>query len=311
MTFPSAAAWFAFVALMGGASLGSAPAVSRAMSESPAQQQPILSARTDLVVLHVTVTDRKNRPVTDLPQAAFTVYENARPREITFFAREDVPATVGLVIDNSSSMTTRRERVIAAGLAFARSSHPDDDLFVVHFADAVRPAADESVEPTPDRTVLYRALAELRASGRTALYDGVLAGLRHLEAGRHRKKALVVLSDGADNASRSSFHAVLDTARRSEAVIYAIGLFDEYAERNPDILRDLARATGGSAHFPDDPSDLEGVLREIAGQIRGAYTLAYVVTPSEAPDFRRVRVDVRAPGRGGLRARTRDGYYAP
>ena len=278
-----------------------------------AQEPPpraVFSTRADLVVLHVTVLDRKGF-VSGLPRDAFTVHEDGRPQSIRFFRNEDSPVTVGLVIDNSYSMQRKREAVVAGGLAFAQSSHPNDELFAIHFNERVWFGLPAEHPFTSDVGELRDALQRSTARGKTALFDAIATGLMHLEKGRAQKKVLIVISDGGDNASTKRFADVIDAARRSDAVIYGIGLSDEYSEdADPGVLKDLARATGAEAHFPDDIDDITRVLERIARDIRSGYTISYAPAAGAPPGYRKVQVAVSSPEGRKLKVRARSGYIA-
>ena len=276
-----------------------------------AQDRAVFSTGADLVVLNVTVLDRKSGYVSGLPREAFTVYEDDRPQPIRFFRNEDTPVTVGLVIDNSSSMQRKRDAVIAGGLAFARSSHPDDELFAVHFNERVWWGLPGDRPFTSDAGELREALLRSTARGKTAVFDAISTALAHLEKGHAQKKALIVISDGGDNASTTRFADVIDAARRSDAVIYGIGLLDEYSEdADPDVLKELARATGAEAHFPDRIDEITSVMERIARDIHSGYTISYAPAAAAAPGFRKIRVDVRSADGRKLKVRARSGYIA-
>lgn len=264
------------------------------------------SSATDLVVLHVTVVDRKRGFVSGLPREAFTVYEDNAPQAITFFRNEDSPVTVGLVIDGSTSMHRKRDAVIAAGLAFAQSGHPDDQLFTVHFNERVWHGLPSHQPFTSDLGELRTALQRTTARGKTALFDALAEALVHVERGEAQKKVLIVLSDGGDNASTRQFADVLDMARKSDTVIYTIGMNDQYDDdADPDVLKELARSTGAEAYFPDDTSELTSLLERIARDIRSGYTIGYApAKPSEG--FHAVRVEVASDR--DLTVRARSGY---
>jgi len=282
----------------------------REPARSP-QPAATFSSQTDLVVLHVAVLDRRSGFVPGLPREAFTVYEDDEAQAISFFRNEDTPVTVGLVIDNSMSMQRRRDGVVAAGLAFAQSSHPRDEMFTVNFNERVWRGLPPGRDFTSDVGELRQALMKTTARGRTALFDAIRLALEHLNGGTQQKKVLVVISDGSDNSSRATFDDVLAMAQRMNAVIYTVGLSDEYDhEDRPEILKRLANATGGDAFFPDDRR-ITPTLERIARDIRSGYTIGYA--PPHAPEdgsFHRVRVEVDAPGRRRLKVRTRAGYVS-
>jgi VWFA-related protein len=287
-----------------------APVASR---PTAACQEPTFSSRSDVVLVHVTVRDRRGRLVPDLDRGAFAVHEEGTPQTVTYFSSADSPVTVGLVIDNSGSMMPKREAVIAAGLAFARASHPQDELFTINFADTLWPGLPAGVPFTSDLDVLRAALRSVGARGKTALYDAIDAALRHQARGAARKKTLIVISDGGDNASTISLDEVLAAARRHDALIYTIGLYNSLdRDARPGVLKQLARDTGGEAYFPDRVDETTGILERIALEIRRGYTLGYVPTNTALDGrYRRIRVVVSAPGQGRLKVRARAGYLAP
>lgn len=282
-----------------------APVAAHQDVQSP---RATFSSSADLVVLHVTVADRKAGFVAGLPREAFTVYENGRPQRLAFFRNEDSPVTVGLVIDSSSSMSRKRDAVIAAGLAFAQSSHPEDQFFTVHFNERVWLGLPPSQPFTRDIEAFRGALRRTEARGRTAFFDALALALSHVERGDAQKKVLIVLSDGGDNASTRRFTGVLDMARRSDTVIYTIGMADQYDDdADPGVLKELARATGAEAYFPKDTRDLTRLLEGIARDIRSGYTLGYV-PEGPAKGFQEIRVDVASPDGRPLSVRARSGY---
>ena len=292
------------IAVLGGASV---PA-----QHSGTGAQLTIAVDVDLVVFNVTVTDQKGRPVSGLEPADFALSEDGRPQAITLFSAEDVPASVGLVIDNSGSMADKRAEVIDAAVAFVAARNPSDELFVVNFNERASLGLPGSTRFTSDARQLRSALLPV-PTGLTALYDAVALGLEHLSGGTRDRKALVVLSDGGDNASRRRVDDVLDMARRSSATIYTIGVYDETnRDRNPRVLRQLADVTGGRAYFPRALTDLSQVWRDIAGGIRSQYTLGYQ-SANAARDgtFRTVTITATRDGGRGLRVSTRAGYLAP
>lgn len=280
-----------------------------------AQEPPaaVFRSESDLVVLHVNVFDGRSDAVPGLPQDAFQVYEDGARQKITFFSGADVPVSVGLVLDNSSSMIARQGMVIAGGQAFARSSHPRDELFTIHFNEHVRFGLPEGMPFTNRETLLQAAMARFRPGGMTALHDAVMTGLDHLEFASHQKRVLVVLSDGEDNASRHSEQQMLDRARASDALVYTVSTGNRRLGLggNARVLRRLADATGGVSLYPDSDSAVVEALDTVAGNIRRGYLVGYSPT-NAAHDgtFRRVEVRVTAPGRRNLQVKSREGYRA-
>lgn len=286
--------------------------ISPALAAIDATDSQIFRSHSDLVVLYVNVFDGRSDAVPDLLQDAFRVFEDDTPQKITFFSSADVPVAVGLVIDNSGSMIARHRMVVAGGIAFAESSHPEDELFTIHFNEHVRYGLPDGMAFTNRQTLLHAALRRYPAGGKTALHDAVIAGLEHLGRATHQKHVLVVLSDGADNASRFSEDDMIDRARQSDAIVYTVSNDSQAGMRgDPGVLRKLADVTGGVAYFPRSDERVVRSFNEIAGNIRRGYSIGYAPT-NTTPDgrFRRVKVEVRLPGRGRLSVRTRHGYTA-
>jgi Ca-activated chloride channel family protein len=283
-----------------------------------AQQQdtppaPVFKSSSDLVVLHVNVFDGRSDAVPNLPQPAFHVVEDGTLQQITFFNNEDVPVTVGLIVDNSGSMITRRSMVMAGTRAFAESSHPEDELFTIVFNEHVREGLPHNVRFTRSRAQVEVAVARFAPGGQTALHDAVIAGLEHLEEASHQKRVLVVLSDGDDNASQHSADAMLERAARGDTLIYTISTADLISNvGKPGVLKKLANVSGGVIYSPTSEQAVIDAFREIAENIRRGYSIGYVPTNTTRDGrFRRVKVSVRAPGHKNLKVVARDGYLAP
>jgi len=274
-------------------------------------QAPVFRARADLVVLHVNVFDGKSDAVPDLSQSAFQVVEDGRTQNITFFNDGDVPVAVGLVIDNSGSMITRRKMVLAGGTMFAESSHPEDELFTIIFNEHVRLGLPKLLAFTQSRPMLQASLLAREPGGMTALYDAVIEGLDHLQMAMHQKRVLVVLSDGGDNASQHTKADMLHRASRSDALVYTIWTGDLAGNvGNRRVLNDLSQRTGGLNYSPSSEDAVVGAFKEIAENIRRGYSIGYVPTNARADgEYHRVKVMVRVNGKH-LSARARDGYTA-
>jgi VWFA-related protein len=282
-------------------------------SQSPDSQAPqVFKADAELVVLHVNVFDGRSDAVPNLPQNAFAVYEDDKLQDISFFEGGDVPVTVGLVIDNSTSMLTERSLVLAGTNAFAASSHPEDQMFAVIFNEHVRLGLPASVDFTTNRLQLVGSLARYGPGGKTALYDAVIAGLDHLEKGAYQKHVLVVLSDGGDNASAHTEKEMLERVQESSALIYTVVDPDIFTpgEGNRGVLRRLAKLSGGLAYFPKSERQLVADFTEIAANIRRGYSIGYApgAGSHEHNQPHRVKVTVRVPGRSDLSVRVRHGY---
>jgi VWFA-related protein len=277
---------------------------------SAGAQAPVFRLATRLVVLHATVTNNRGELVTDLDARAFSVFENGKRQAVTLFRRDDIPVSLGLLIDNSGSMRRLRANVEAAALAFARASNPQDEMFVLNFADKAR----VDVPMTSDLQILERGIARVDSIGGTALRDAIEMAEEYLRAHATRdRRVLLVITDGIDNASTASVDAVERQAERAETVIDAVGLFHDQdpgrASTGRHELKKLTERTGGAARFPESVDQIESVVVDLAHQIRSQYTIAY--TPiNQALDgsYRTIRVTASGPDR--YTVRTRAGYRA-
>lgn len=270
------------------------------------------STTVDLVVLHPSVRDRKGLFVPGLRKENFRVFENGLPQTVRVFQHEDVPVAVGLVVDNSGSMGPKRKDVTAAAQSFAQSSNPRDEIFIVNFNERVSFGLPDTELFSASAVELERALNGVPASGETALYDAIGAGLAHLKKATLDKKVLIVISDGGDNASHGTLAQALEEAGRSDAIIYTVGLFDENDEdRNPGILKKIARGTGGEAYLPAETGEAAPICRRIAEDIRNQYTIGYVPS-SRKPEngYRTIRVTAAGPHGEKYLVRNRAGYIA-
>ena len=277
------------------------------------QETPVFSAHSELVVLHVTVRDRKNAYVGDLSQNAFAVVEDGQAQSVKLFSDTDTPVTVGLLVDGSASMFGNRSLAVTGAAEFVNASGKDDELFALAFNEIVTPALPPDRPFTRDSEVLREGLERtIIARGRTALYDAISAGVDHLARGSRERKALVVLSDGGDNASRTSRERAVRKALESNAVVYTIALIEPGMRgTNPHLLEELSESTGGRSFRPSRAKDLPGILRDIALEIRNTYTIGYTSTNTARDgSFRRVRVVVTAPPGRPVVVRSRTGYVA-
>jgi Ca-activated chloride channel homolog len=277
-------------------------------------EQPFkLSTTAEFVLLDVSVKDAAGAPVSKLGKDDFRVYEDGKLQQITHFASDDVPVTVGLVIDTSGSMRPKYPSVVTAALAFIRASNRQDEMFVVNFGDRVTKGLPESIPFTADIQRLRDALSFGVPAGRTALYDAIVFSLLHLEKGTCAKKTLMLVSDGGDNQSAHGSEETMRVVRASRATIYAIGIFDANdRDRNPGLLQRLAQVSGGEAFFPGHLSEVAGICTQIANDIRTRYTIGYVpVRVGEEGAWRKIKV-VAAPRAGHkLVVHTRAGYVLP
>jgi len=279
------------------------------------QQGGVLKFDVNLVVLHTTVLDDRGKFVDGLKPENFRVLEDKAEQKLSVFKREDVPVSMGLVIDNSGSMRDKRSRVNEAALTLVQASNPQDEAFVVNFNDDYYLDLDKDF--TSSIPELKEALERIDARGSTALYDAIIGSLDHLKKGHKDKKVLLVVTDGEDNVSRNSLEKAVRQIQKSNVVIYSIGLFSDEDKKNRKkamrALKDISAASGGVAFFPENVDDVHNICDQVARDIRNQYTLGYYPTNTKKDGtFRTVQVDIIPPrGKGKLTARTRNGYFAP
>jgi len=266
----------------------------------------------------VAVADQRGVPIIGLGKENFRISEDGVEQQVRHFSNDDVPFTLGMVLDRSGSMSMVIDDVYKAALHTLEASRPEDESFVIVFNDKI----DLVQDFTSDRKALQHALRKVAAGGQTALYDAVYTAINHIRKGKYRKKALLVVTDGADNSSETSYRELLQVAKESEVQIHVIGFFGDAMrfgsafQDSPavDKLSQLATVTGGRAYFPKTMEACRQACVDTANELRSQYTLGYYST-NEKKDgtWRKVRVDVVGlpPDRGGVVVQTRDGYYAP
>jgi VWFA-related protein len=233
---------------------------------------------------------------------------------IRTFKREDLPVSLGLVIDNSGSMKDKRAKVEAAALALVKGSNPQDETFVVNFNDEAYLDNPGRKDFTSDVRELEQALKRIDSRGGTAMRDALKMSLQHVKGkGKKDKKVLVVITDGNDIASTTTLEELVKTAQQSGVVIYAIGLLSEEdkgdARKAEHALKEITKATGGETFLPKDLTEVDRIAQMVARDIRSQYTITYSPIKSAMDGtFRAIKVNVKAPGNPS--ARTRTGYYA-
>jgi len=285
-----------------------------AQSNPPATQEPgevpSFRADTKLVVLPVSVADKSGKLITDLPQKAFKVFENGVEQPIKLFKREDVPVSLGIIIDNSGSMKDKRQKVETASLDLVKASNPQDEVFIVNFNDV----AYLDVPMTNDIKAMQDGVARIDSRGGTAMRDAISMSIDYLkDNAKRQKKVLLVVTDGNDNASSISLEKLVNRARQSEVLLYAIGLLNEEERREARLakraLDSLSNESGGMAFYPKGVADVDHIALQVAHEVRNQYTIAYSPTvQTQDGSFRQIKVTVNGPGHP--QARTRTGYYA-
>lgn len=311
---------------------------SEAQSGRPVQPRPVPSPTptpqevkegevvrvdTELVTLTATVTDAKGRYRADLKQSDFTVYEDGVKQDLAYFNTGDrVPVSLGIIFDVSGSMEDKIEGVEDAVKHFVKSVAQGDEIFLIRFSDDAELVQDF----TDDRKRITRAIESLEPRGSTALYEAIQLGLQKVTQGKHRKRALMLLTDGNDTASSINLETALSLARKSEVIIYALGI--GHGEKGSShtlggqtndtvdmkVLRAFADATGGNAYFLENAHEggedrIDEAAEEVAAELKQQYTLGYYPTNKKHDGaYRQIVVEVKDKS---LRVRTKRGYYAP
>lgn len=276
-----------------------------------AQDEAVFRSDTRLVVLHASVIDNKGRLITNLKQDAFKVFENGQEQKLHTFRQEDVPVSLGLIVDNSGSMRNKRQKVEAAALAMIKASNPQDEVMVVNYNDE----AYEDVPLTSDVKKMEEGLSRIDARGGTAMYDAISMTMdRLIQKGKRDKKVIMLITDGNDNASVTKLEQLVrKVTTNHDIVIHCIGILEEEEKREAKkakrAVESIATATGGLFYFPKDLSEVEKISLEIAHDIRNQYVLGY--SPANQTldgSFRQIKVTANGPNRPAVR--TRSGYYA-
>src|SRR3989442_1459963 len=274
-----------------------------------------LKVDVDLVLVNATVTDSLNRYVSGLSQEHFQIWEDKLEQKIAYFSSEDVPISLGMIFDVSGSMKDKISTARDAAVTFLKTGNPEDEYFLVEFANRPEVAADF----TTDVSKLQNKLIFTPAKGMTALYDAVYVGLEKLKEGSNPKKALLLITDGEDNRSRYTFQNVKDFVKEQDAQIYAIGITDEWNSQlgaghtGRAMIEELTDLTGGRAFFPDNVYELEDICTKIAVELKNQYVIGYHST-NAAKDgkWRKLRMKVNPPkGIAHLNVKSKSGYYAP
>jgi VWFA-related protein len=283
-----------------------------AQPPKPVQSDDVTIFREDTlrVPLYATVVDKNGKILPNIPQSGFHVFENNVEQIIKEFHREDVPVSMGIIIDNSGSMRDKRARVAAASIALVKASNPQDEVFIVNFNDD----AYLDLPFTSDIKKMEETLDKIDTKGGTAMRDAISMSIDYAKTdGKKDKKVLLVITDGNDNTSNMTIEQLVRKAQNSGVLIYSIGLLNEEdpreARKAKRALKALAEASGGLDYYPKDLSEVEKITPQVAHEIRNQYVIIYSPTNQNLDgSFRQIRVAVR--GYGNPQVRTRNGYYA-
>jgi Ca-activated chloride channel homolog len=272
----------------------------------------MIHSRSELVLVPVSITDDHNRPVIGLEQVNFSIFENKKPQEIKNFSSQDTPVSVGILLDTSASMAYKLGRARDAVAQFCEASNPQDEFFLITFSDHPRVAVDF----TGHSEDIAHELLTIRSEGQTSLLDAIYMGLRKMRDARYPRKALLVISDGGDNHSRYSERDLKAVIRESDVTLYSIGTFERWVSTQeellgPELLRDLADTTGGTAFTLSSENQMSEVTRNIGARLRHQYVLAYAPrTRNHDGKWRKISVKLRLPKKFPfLHVEARSGYY--
>jgi len=304
----------ALTLLFGSAYVATAQKAAPTPTPTPEDGSKPVSVRTDLVTLTLTVTDLYGRYVSALTKDAFTVMDNNKEQEITFFSDSDAPISVGIIFDVSGSMSGDKIKKARTALErFVASSHPSDEYFLIAFNSR----AELLMDRTRNAEAVLQKLQLIKPTSNTALYDAVFLGLERVTRGSHQKRALMIISDGQDNASRYNVGEVRRLMKESDVVTYGIGILDrgdagQLGMQGQAFLDELASVSGGKSFYPTSAIEMDEIFERIAIELRNQYSVGYTPTDFK-PDgkWRKVRVKVKPPrGLPRLTVRSREGYYA-
>ena len=297
------------------------PRVPAPPTKQPLVEDPALRTHTkpikkdvDLVLVPVTITDPLNRLVTGLDRENFQLYEGKEAQEIKHFSSEDAPVSLGVIFDMSGSMSSKIERAREAVVEFFKTANPQDEFFMITFADKPEEISDftQSVEDIQGKLVYTIP------KGRTALLDAIYLGISKMRQAKYPKRALLIISDGGDNHSRYTEGEIKNLVKEADVLIYAIGIYDHYfpteEERlGPQLLSEVTELTGGRSFTIDNPNDLADVATKIGIELRNQYVLGYrPKNPIRDGKWRKIKVKLVPPkGLPPLRVYAKTGYYAP
>jgi Ca-activated chloride channel homolog len=268
----------------------------------------------DLVLVPVTITDPLNRLVTGLDRENFSLFEGKEAQEIRHFSSEDAPVSLGVIFDMSGSMSSKIERAREAVIEFFKTANPQDEFFMITFADKPEEISDftQSVEDIQGKLVYTIP------KGRTALLDAIYLGVSKMRQAKYTKKSLLIISDGGDNHSRYTEGEIKNLVKEADVLIYAVGIYDrnfptEEERLGPQLLTEVTELTGGRSFTIDNPNDLADVATKIGIELRNQYVLGYrPKNPVRDGKWRKIKVKLNPPkGLPPLRVYAKTGYYAP
>src|SRR5579884_707921 len=284
-----------------------------ALEKSLGLRSPMIRSKVDLVLVPVTVTDPMNRLVTGLDKENFQVFEGKEQQEVRNFSSEDAPVSLGIIFDMSGSMSSKIERAREAVVEFFKTANPQDEFFLIAFADKPEEVSDftQSVDDLQGK-LIYTV-----PKGRTALLDAIYLGISKMRQAKYPKKALLIISDGGDNHSRYTVGEIKSLVKEADVMIYSIGIYDHYFQTEeerlgPALLSDISDLSGGRSFTIDNPNDLADVATKIGIELRNQYVLGYrPKNPGHDGKWHKIKVKLLPPkGLPPLHVYARTGYYA-
>jgi Ca-activated chloride channel homolog len=287
---------------------------SKQSKDTPSDQEKGVrfGVAVDLVMMYTSAFDSTGRFVEGLKQEQFKVFEDGVEQKIASFAQEDVPVTMGILLDLSGSMKNSIEKVNDAALAFIRASNPDDQVFVIGINDEAELLQDF----TSDIDEIQDSLDNIVVAGQTILYDGIHLGVEKAQSGNKPKKAIVVITDGEDHTSYFKLNELVAKVQESDVQIFCIGFLratkdSDYKKAYNALVR-ISEESGGKAFFPQKIDEIHNIVAEIADELRSQYSIGYV-SSNAARDgsFRRVKISLSGKKSSDINIRYRRGYFAP
>jgi Ca-activated chloride channel family protein len=293
------------------------------LTQQKEQQGETIKLSADLVTFTATVFDDKGRYVANLKKEDFSIFEDGVKQDIAFFSSDEkIPVSIGIIFDTSGSMVDKLDGVQDAVKHFIETTKPSDEIFIIRFSNDAKLVCDF----TNQKAQLYRTIDNLEANGSTALYDAIYEGLQKVKQGKHKKKALLLITDGNDTSSDADYRETLDLAKKSEVLLYCLGIghgergaFGHLLGRDKDavdinVLRSFSDASGGRSyllegeHHSKGEDKIEKAVLEVGGELRQQYSLGYYpANKKKDGSYRSIKVQV---AKQGFSARTKKGYFA-
>jgi Ca-activated chloride channel family protein len=283
-----------------------------ALSSERTKGNMVLRSRVNMVLVPVSVTDKQERTVLSLSKDNFQVFEDNRRQAVQNVSLEDEPSSLGIVVDTSGSMKSKLSRTSLAVHELIGNANPNDELFLITFAD--RPRTPRNFTASPEG--LEDALLVTAVGGVTALLDAVSLAVERMQDAKYPRRAIVIISDGGDNHSRETVSRLVNLVQESEILIYSIGLYDDSFQsieekQGPKLLEKLGEKSGGAAFVARDEGEITRAVRNIVHQVGTRYVLSYYPDHrSLGGQWHTIKVKLKLSHHSHLHVHAKAGYYA-